>query len=95
MVIHLAKKSPKALGVLVEGRHLAPLMHEFDNLDEGEKLTTEACISWEDVSIDPRSGQIHIPRIGAVRIGQCLVCCEGKMEVFDTLSDLQEEYVHE
>lgn len=93
MMLKLKKKNPFATAVKVEGRHLAPMMYDFDNLDEVEKLLAQACVFFEDVAVDFRTGVISIPQVGSVGIGQYLVengC--GNVEVFDTLDSLQEEY---
>ena len=93
MMLKLKKKTPYATAVKVEGRHLAPMMYDFDNLDEVEKLLAQACVSFEDVAVDFRTGVISIPRVGSVSISQYLVeNGYGNVKVFDTFDSLQEEY---
>ena len=78
----------------MKGRHLAPFMYQFDNLHEIEELARQAMIPWEDVSIDYRTGIIHIPNVGAVGIGQYLVesPAEYTLLAFDTIRGLQTYY---
>lgn len=93
MKIRVQKKYPVVWAVEVQGRHLAPAMYQFDNLHEIKKICELNFISWEDVVVDPASGLITIPGVGAVTLGCYLVERPGTgFEVYDSLEALQRDY---
>ena len=93
MKIRVQKKTPVVWAVEVKGRHLAPAMYQFDNLYEIKELCEWKFISWEDVTVDPASGLIRIPGIGAVTLGCYLVESTDKgLEAYDSIEGLQNFY---
>jgi len=93
MKIRVQKKTPVVWAVDVQGRHLAPAMYQFDNLPEISEICERNFISWEDVAVDPASGLITIPGVGAVTLG-CYLVERGStgLEAYDSLDALQRDY---
>ena len=90
-MLKLRRKTGPVYAVEVKGRDLAPAIHVFDNADEVESLLAGCYIPADDVSFDGRSG-LATWTGGFARIGNYVVCDEGFPKVYETLSDLQEDY---
>ena len=88
------KRTPTQYALEVKGRCLAPAIYVIDNLDEIERFMVMANIPCENWGIDGRSGMVYIEGFGAIRIGQYVVVDDenDNLKVFDSISDLQEEY---
>ena len=75
----------------VEGRHLAPAIHIFDNMDEIEKILTDCYVPMEEIGFNETNGMVSWPG-GWARIGDYLVCDEGVLRTYRDLDELREDF---
>ena len=88
----LCRKDAECRACEVKGRCLAPAIWQFDNLVDVARLLEMAMVPYEEWSGDHRSGMLHIPGLGGVRIGGYLVLDGGRLSAYESREDMLKRY---
>jgi len=91
-ILQIRSKSRPCIACEVRGRHLAPAMYEFDNLEDIERILEIGMVGCEEWSYDGRSGMITIPGVGSVRIGGFIVVDGDEVSVYGSLEEMMDRY---
>ena len=90
MVVRLGD-SGDVYAAKVEGRHLSPLIHQFDNESDVESLLGRLHVPCESIVFNGKCGYVSWPD-GFARIGDWLVVDGKSWSRFESLDALRKDY---